>query len=73
MELTKEAQYNDNYDDQNKKDIFNITCVSSFKNKYSEEITSLKDYNVLINGIDGQPYGILYLVNELSNDDYKSD
>ena len=73
LELTKEAQYNDNYDDQNKKDIFNITCVSSFKNKYSEEITSFKDYNVLINGIDGQPYGILYLVNELSNDDYKSD
>ena len=73
LELTKEAQYDDNYDDQNKKDIFNITCVSSFKNKYSEEITSFKDYNVLINGIDGQPYGILYLVNELSNDDYKSD
>ncbi len=73
LELTKEVQYNDNYDDQNKKDIFNITCVSSFKNKYSEEITSFKDYNVLINGIDGQPYGILYLVNELSNDDYKSD
>lgn len=73
LELTKEAQYNDNYDEQNKKDIFNITCVSSFKNKYSEEITSFKDYNVLINGIDGQPYGILYLVNELSNDDYKSD
>ena len=73
LELTKEAQYNYNYDDQNKKDIFNITCVSSFKNKYSEEITSFKDYNVLINGIDGQPYGILYLVNELSNDDYKSD
>ena len=68
LELTKESE---DYDNTNK-GFYHITCISSFLNKEKEKY-SFKDFNVLVNGIDEQPYGFLYLINELCNDDYKED
>ena len=54
------------------KNIYNFTCISSFKNENSKEI-SFVDYNVLANGIDEEPYGFINLINELTNEDYKKE
>ena len=75
LEFIKENAYNDKYfDDDKYKYIYNITCVSSFvvdlegmkKKEYK-----FKDYDVLINGIDEDPNGFVYLINELCNEEYK--
>ena len=54
------------------KNIYNFTCISSFKNENSKEIRFV-DYNVLANGIDEEPYGFINLINELTNEDYKKE
>ena len=54
------------------KNIYNFTCISSFKNENSKKI-SFVDYNVLANGIDEEPYGFINLINELTNEDYKKE
>lgn len=52
------------------KNIENLTCISSFKNDNSKKYKFV-DYNVLVNGIDEEPYGFANLINELTNEDYK--
>ena len=60
------------------KDVYDITCTSSFEveNKENKENGKTKkykfnDFNVLINGIDEEPLGFVHLINELTNSDYK--
>ena len=62
------------------KDVYDITCTSSFEVEKKENNESEKskiykfiDFNVLINGIDEEPFGFEHLINELTNNDYKVD
>ena len=62
------------------KDVYDITCTSSFEVEKKENNESEKskiykfiDFNVLINGIDEEPFGFEHLINELKNNDYKVD
>ena len=73
LELTREKETYDYYNDNNKNNdnIYNITCISSFIKDNDEEL-KFTDYNVLENGIESEHCGFLYLINELSNDDYKN-
>ena len=53
------------------KDLYNITCNSSFVNQLEENITmKFKDQNILVYSINGRTPGFIYLTNELTNDDY---
>ena len=71
---------NNSYDitdtsDKNK-DVYNITCTSYFVAEKKENNGKTKkykfnDFNVLINGIDEEPFGFVHLINELTNRDYK--
>ena len=61
---------------KNEKDrfFFYLTCTSSFVVDEKEGIKEeykFNDYNVLMNGLDEEPNGFLYLINELSNEDYQ--
>lgn len=54
------------------KDIFNIVCTSSFvynKNNIYRNY-EFKDEDILVNGLDSKSQGFIYLINELSNEDY---
>ena len=56
------------------KDIYNLTCTSSFivnERDVTKEEYKFNDYNVLVNGLDEEPNGFLYLINELCNEDYQ--
>ena len=78
LHLTKAS--NNSYDitdtsDKNK-DVYNITCTSYFVAEKKENNGKTKkykfnDFNVLINGIDEEPFGFVHLINELTNRDYK--
>ena len=71
---------NNSYDitdtsDKNK-DVYNITCTSYFvvekkENNGKTKKYKFNDFNVLINGIDEEPFGFVHLINELTNRDYK--
>ena len=77
--LKLEKEEDDEYYFYNKKnkererDIYNINCVSSFVLKEGEKTKEFKykDYDILVNGIDGESNGFSYLINELCNDDYE--
>jgi hypothetical protein len=59
---------------QKDKDIFYLTCTSSFVVNEKEGTRveyKFNDYNVLVNGLDEEPNGFLYLINELNNEDYQ--
>ena len=59
---------------QKNKDIFYLTCTSSFvvnEKEGTRDEYKFNDYNVLVNGLDEEPNGFLYLINELSNEDYQ--
>ena len=78
LHLTKAS--NNSYDitdtsDKNK-DVYNMTCTSYFVAEKKENNGKTKkykfnDFNVLINGIDEEPFGFVHLINELTNRDYK--
>ena len=56
--------------------VMNSTHISSFEvNEKDGKQKEYKfiDYDVLLNGIDGESNGFQYLINELCNDDYKSE
>ena len=77
LEFTKEFNFDeDKFFDEKYKYVYNITCISSFKvNEKDGKQKEYKfiDYDVLLNGIDGESNGFQYLINELCNDDYKSE
>lgn len=59
---------------QKDKDIFYLTCTSSFvvnEKEGTRDEYKFNDYNVLVNGLDEEPNGFLYLINELNNEDYQ--
>ena len=59
---------------QKDKDIFYLTCTSSFvvnEKEGTKDEYKFNDYNVLVNGLDEEPNGFLYLINELNNEDYQ--
>ena len=58
------------------KDFFYLTCTSSFvvnEKEGTRDEYKFNDYNVLVNGLDEEPNGFLYLINELNNEDYQFD
>ena len=81
LELKKEDNANNYYyydeEMENNKDpeIYNISCISSFEvntiENEKKEYTFI-DYNILVNGIDKEPKGFQYLINELTNNDYEN-
>ena len=56
----------------NNQDIYFITCNYIFNICYKEinQDLKLKDENILVNSINSKSKGFLYLIDELSNDDY---
>ena len=59
---------------QKDKDFFYLTCTSSFvvnEKEGTRDEYKFNDYNVLVNGLDEEPNGFLYLINELNNEDYQ--
>ena len=51
-------------------DLFDVNCVSSFE--YNKKTFEFLDKNVLVYGIYGKISGLIFLFNELCNDDYKN-
>ena len=53
------------------KDLYNITCNSTFKNQLKQdELLSFRDENILVHSINGKSQGFINLINELNNEDY---
>ena len=55
------------------KDLYNITCTSTFYNQLEEDVMKFKDKNILVYSINGKNPGFIYLIDELTNDDYKGE
>lgn len=55
------------------RDIYNLTCISSFYNQRQNENLTFKDENILVHSINGKSQGIINLMNELTNDDYNDE
>ena len=53
-------------------DIYNILCTIKFNNIFDNKEYQFKDENILVNSIDSKSKGFLYLINELTNDDYSN-
>ena len=80
LEFKRELENEHEYDffcepkNDKDKDIYNLTCTSSFiinERDVTKEEYKFNDYNVLVNGLDEEPNGFLYLINELCNEDYQ--
>ena len=80
LEFKRELENEHEYDffcepkNEKNKDIYNLTCTSSFiinERDVTKEEYKFNDYNVLVNGLDEEPNGFLYLINELCNEDYQ--
>ena len=54
------------------KDIFNIECISTFdyNNNNIHRKFEFKDEDILVNGLDSKSQGFIYLINELTTEDY---
>jgi hypothetical protein len=52
------------------KDLYNMTCNSTFVSQLDGSIMKCIDQNILVNSINGRTPGFIYLINELTNDDY---
>ena len=53
------------------KDLYNITCKSTFINQLeNDREMTFKDENILVHSINGKSQGFINLINELINDDY---
>jgi hypothetical protein len=63
-------------DKTNEDGFYNLNCISTFYNQKislneAENKMEFIDRNILVKSINGNPEGLLYLINELTNDDYK--
>ena len=70
----EEEYYLNEPKNQKDKDIFYLTLTSSFvvnEKEGTKDEYKFNDYNVLVNGLDEEPNGFLYLINELNNEDYQ--
>ena len=73
LELKREEKKINVYMNENK-DIYNMTCISTFYNQINENTKmTYKDENILVYSIDGKSQGFINLINELSNEDYKNE
>ena len=72
LELKKEdVDINENEEAHEYKDLYNITCKSTFINQLQEgEVLSFRDENILVHSINGKSQGFINLINELNNEDY---
>ena len=53
------------------KNIYYMTCASIYENFFkNNKEYAFKDENILVNNIDSMEQGFIYLINELSNNDY---
>ena len=53
------------------KNIYYMTCTSIYENFFkNKKEYAFKDENILVNNIDSLEQGFIYLINELSNNDY---
>ena len=72
IELILEKQIEKNHGEN--KDYYDILCTSRFINQIDENrLLEFIDRNILINGIGGKCNGFMYLINELSNEDYENE
>ena len=60
----------------NEDGFYNLNCISTFYNQKisldkKENKMEFIDRNILVKSINGNPEGLLYLINELTNDDYR--
>ena len=79
LEFKRDLEMEEEYylnEPKNPKDkyFFYLTCTSSFvvnEKEGTRDEYKFNDYNVLVNGLDEEPNGFLYLINELNNEDYQ--
>ena len=71
LELIREKNKTINIQSENK-DIYNMTCISTFYNQANEQNQKMtyKDENILVYTINGKCQGFINLISELSNEDY---
>ena len=72
LELIREINKPINDQSENK-DIYNMTCISTFINQINNQKMTYKDENILVYTINGKSQGFINLISELSNDDYKEE
>ena len=63
------------FGEENNGGLYNLSCITTFHNQKKsldneENKMQFLDKNILVNSINGNPEGILYLINELTNEDY---
>ena len=64
------------FGEENTGGLYNLSCITTFHNQKKsldneENKMQFLDKNILVNSINGNPEGLLYLINELTNDDYR--
>ena len=67
MEIQKE------YFQNNHRDIYNLSCFSSFYNQINKEKLTFIDENILVDSVNSKSQGFVNLINELTNEDYEGE
>ena len=75
LEIFKEEKLINEENNSNEyKDLYNITCKSTFINQLDNNYEmTFKDENILVRSINGKSQGFINLINELTNDDYTNE
>ena len=77
IELEFTNENNKIYSEENKgghRQYNNITLISRFKNQIGDKkLLEFLDKDILVYGLDSKSQGFLYLINELTNEDYENE
>ena len=75
LEFAKEDKVIDSEDNKGEhRQYNNITLISRFKNQIGEKnVLEFLDRDILVNGIGIKSQGFIYLINELTNEDYENE
>ena len=75
LEFAKEDKVIDSEDNKGEhRQYSNITLISRFKNQIGEKnVLEFLDRDILVNGIGIKSQGLIYLINELTNEDYENE
>lgn len=75
LEFAKEDKVIDSEDNNGEhRQYNNITLISRFKNQIGEKnVLEFLDRDILVNGIGIKSQGLIYLINELTNEDYENE
>jgi len=75
LEFAKEDKVIDSEDNKGEhRQYNNITLISRFKNQIGEKnVLEFLDRDILVNGIGIKSQGLIYLINELTNEDYENE